>query len=142
MKNVLFIFGGAAVVWLIATAIGWQMDQVRDVRLAHTPLHDLAQNHLVREMREQIERFHADVNARDTQGETALFTAARCGDVDSIRVLLDADCNPTITNLAGMTALDAAINAQRTDAIQVLQIAIEGKRGEKSNKMTAPSETK
>jgi FOG: Ankyrin repeat len=48
---------------------------------------------------------HVDVNARNAYGETALDIAARIGDVEAVRLLLEAGADPTVVNKYGDTPL-------------------------------------
>ena len=54
-----------------------------------------------------------NVNLRDAGGATALMYSSFCGHVESVRLLLSAKADPTITNLKGVTALDLAMEAQK-----------------------------
>lgn len=52
-----------------------------------------------------------DLDERDAQGHTALYTSVGALDVDAVKLLLDAGANPSIdVNLQGADALDALLS--------------------------------
>ena len=52
---------------------------------------------------------HVDVNAHNAYGETALDTAARIGDVEAVRLLLEVGAEPAVVNKYGDTPLHVAV---------------------------------
>jgi ankyrin repeat protein len=55
-----------------------------------------------------IEDLHADVNARDHEGNTALHNAASRGDVEMIKYLVSKGADVKVTNRFGQTTADMA----------------------------------
>jgi ankyrin repeat protein len=55
-----------------------------------------------------VEELHANVNARDHEGNTAIHHAASRGDTDMIRFLVSKGADVTIVNREGQTTVDMA----------------------------------
>ena len=55
-----------------------------------------------------VEDLHADVNAREHEGNTALHNAAARGDNEMIQYLVSKGADPKIVNRAGQTTVDMA----------------------------------
>jgi ankyrin repeat protein len=55
-----------------------------------------------------VEELHADVNAREHEGNTALHNAAARGDNEMIQYLVSKGADPKIVNRAGQTTVDMA----------------------------------
>src|SRR3989441_10550585 len=55
-----------------------------------------------------VEELHADVNAREHEGNTAMHNAAARGDNEMIEYLIAKGADPKITNRAGQTTVDMA----------------------------------
>jgi uncharacterized protein len=55
-----------------------------------------------------VEELHADVNARDHEGNTALHNAASRGDVEMIKYLVSKGADVKVTNRFGQTTADMA----------------------------------
>jgi hypothetical protein len=55
-----------------------------------------------------VEEVHADVNARDADGNTALHNAAARGDNEMIRYLVSKGADVTVVNRSGQTTVDMA----------------------------------
>ena len=55
-----------------------------------------------------VEELHADVNAREHEGNTALHNAAARGDNEMIKYLIEKGADPKIVNRAGQTTVDMA----------------------------------
>jgi ankyrin repeat protein len=55
-----------------------------------------------------VEALHADVNARDEDGNTAVHHAASRGDTEMIRYLVSKGADVTLVNRAGQTTIDLA----------------------------------
>ena len=62
----------------------------------------------------------ADVNAKDNEGKTALFTAAGKGAAQVVRVLLDVGADVSGKRNDGLTALMNAAMYGATDIVKVL----------------------
>ena len=63
----------------------------------------------------------AYIDAESPNGTTPLMMAAMYGTPDVVKLLLDEGADASIRNQLGMSALDFAIQANRKDAIQILQ---------------------
>lgn len=61
-----------------------------------------------------------DINARDKQGRTALFWAARNGHAANVRALLQRGANVNIASNTGFTAVMAAVASGNTEVTQML----------------------
>ncbi|EEU42027.1 uncharacterized protein NECHADRAFT_9477, partial [Fusarium vanettenii 77-13-4] len=61
-----------------------------------TPLHLAARMNRTRDA-EMLVAAGVDVDIKAYHGRTALMFAANCGDVDTVKVILKAGCNPNIT---------------------------------------------
>ena len=68
---------------------------------------DAAQRHDVAALRALVNR-HANVNAPQPDGTTALLWAVHWNDADAVRLLLRAGANPTATNRFGASPLSEA----------------------------------
>jgi ankyrin repeat protein len=55
-----------------------------------------------------VEEMHADVNARDYDGNTALHHAAARGDLEMVKYLVEKGADPQIVNREGQTTVDMA----------------------------------
>jgi hypothetical protein len=62
-----------------------------------------------------------DVNSRDDKGQTPLIIAAAKGHTKICSILLEAGADPTLKSLAGLSALDVAINQNRSDVGELLK---------------------
>ncbi|MBO9494017.1 ankyrin repeat domain-containing protein [Thalassotalea sp. G20_0] len=84
----------------------------------------------------------ADVNARDDDGETVLHLAARNGNAESVRALLDIDPFLAIDkNNDGKTALDLALDAHdldRTQRQEILKRALDNPALSKADRFDDP----
>ncbi|GAB4176568.1 MAG: hypothetical protein Kow0020_12480 [Wenzhouxiangellaceae bacterium] len=65
-----------------------------------------------------------DVNARDTEGRTALMYAAQFGDEVCCRLLLDAGASPRLKCPEGRTAVDYAKRAGAIENEQIIRAAM------------------
>lgn len=68
----------------------------------------------------------ADVNAQDDHGITPLMDAARRGNVEMMRLLIDDCADMGLTDKEGWTALKHARKKKRTDAVALLEKAQQG----------------
>lgn len=70
--------------------------------------HRFAPTGMLAAVRYLVEVLHADVNARDADGNTALHNAAARGDNEMIRYLVAKGADPTVVNRKGQTVADMA----------------------------------
>jgi ankyrin repeat protein len=63
---------------------------------------------------------HVDVNAHNACGKTALDTAARIGDVEAVRLLLEVGADPAVANKYGDTPLHVAVAKHSVKAVEDL----------------------
>lgn len=85
-----------------------------------TPLHYAASTGQVAVIEFLLEN-SAYIDAESPNGTTPLMMAAMYGTPEVLKLLLDEGADPSIQNQLGMTALDFAKQANRKDAIQMLQ---------------------
>jgi ankyrin repeat protein len=76
----------------------------------------------------------APLDARDSQGTTALALAAQMGFQEAVEALLEAGADPNLQDMVGMTPLDIAEEHGAHDIAGVLL-----RHGGKSSKELAPS---
>ena len=84
-----------------------------------TPLHYAATNGHVHVMNLLLEH-HAYIDAESPNGTTPLMMAAHYGTAAGVKLLLEAGADPTLRNQLGMTAIDFANKASRTDAAELI----------------------
>jgi ankyrin repeat protein len=65
-------------------------------------------------------RSGANVDARDSSGETALHKAAEAGDIDLVRLLISKKARLNVKNRIGRSALDLACRKNRSKVIEHL----------------------
>lgn len=82
--------------------------------------------HVVRALREA----GANVNARDARGQTALFYAARSGNIESIRYLMENDIDSYALDNNGDVARNAAHKAGQRDAVKAIDDFIQNQTAE------------
>ena len=68
---------------------------------------------------DRIESERFDVNAEDTRGETALHTAARFGQIEMVKLLLDAQVHVNAQNKRGWTALHMAARFGQIEVVKL-----------------------
>lgn len=85
-------------------------------------LHMAAKRGNVDTVRSLLKRAHADPNAIDKRGRTALVTACEFehDDVDLVRLLLEEGADPALADEGGETPLDMAARYNLTDTFDVL----------------------
>ena len=67
---------------------------------------------------------NAYIDAASPNGTTPLMMAAHYGSPAAVKLLLEAGADPTIRNQLGLTAIDFAYRANRTDAAEMIAEAI------------------
>jgi len=70
--------------------------------------HKFAPGGMLAAVKYLVEELHADVNAREHEGNTALHNAAARGDNEMIKYLIEKGADPKIVNRAGQTTVDMA----------------------------------
>ncbi len=70
--------------------------------------HKFAPGGMLTAVKYLVEELHADVNAREHEGNTALHNAAARGDNEMIKYLIEKGADPKIVNRAGQTTVDMA----------------------------------
>ncbi|MES2940851.1 MAG: ankyrin repeat domain-containing protein [Pseudomonadota bacterium] len=93
-----------------------------------TPLHYAATNGHVAIMELLLEN-HAYIDAESPNGTTPLMMAAHYGSLAAVKLLLDAGADPRPKNQLGLTAIDFANGASRTEAAEAIAITIRNKVG-------------
>lgn len=119
-------FGGQPAIAEILIARGAAIDAVAKNHFANTPLL-VAMLCGQSEVARTLLAHHADVNARMSEGFTALHEAAQNGDLASVKLLLEAGADPAIA--AGpkkRTALDVASENGHLDVVALLRLAAVG----------------
>jgi ankyrin repeat protein len=84
-----------------------------------TPLHYAATAGHLETMALLLEE-HAYIDAASPNGSTPLMMAAMYGSTDSVRLLLNAGADPALKNQLGLTAIDFARQAQKSDAVEAI----------------------
>jgi ankyrin repeat protein len=79
-----------------------------------TPLHYAATGGHIPVMRLLLEN-HASPN-----GSTPLMMAAKYGSAPAVQLLLEAGADPSLKNGLGLSAIDFARTAQRTDSVEII----------------------
>lgn len=82
-----------------------------------TPLHYAATGGQVNVIKVLLEN-HAFIDAQSPNGSTPLMMAAMYGSPDAIKLLLNEGADPTMKNEQGLTAVDFAKRANRTEAVE------------------------
>jgi ankyrin repeat protein len=92
-----------------------------------TPLHYAATNgHL--EVMELLFANNAYIDAESPNGTTPLMMAAQYGSTAAVKRLLEEGADPGLRNQLGLTAIDFAHRASRTDAAELIAAAVRGTR--------------
>ena len=88
-----------------------------------TPLHYAAtKGHL--DVMELLFANNAYIDAESPNGTTPLMMAAQYGSTAAVKRLLDEGADPTLKNQLGLSAVDFAYRANRTDAAELIAAAI------------------
>lgn len=88
-----------------------------------TPLHYAASKGHLAIMNLLLEN-HAYIDAESPNGTTPLMMAAQYGTGPAVQLLLDAGADPLLKNQPGLTAIDFARRASRTEAIDLIAAAV------------------
>ena len=62
------------------------------------------------------------INSRDSLGNTALHMAVEAGQIDTIKILLDANADPYVVNNRGLSPLSSACTYNNQKAMDVLAL--------------------
>jgi len=92
-----------------------------------TPLHYAATNGHLDVMRLLLEN-HAYIDAESPNGTTPLMMAAHYGSVNAVKLLLEAGADPTLKNIQGLSALDFANRADRSDSAAMIGSFVRGRQ--------------
>ncbi len=71
---------------------------------------------------------HAYIDAESPNGSTPLMMAAMYGTPQAVKLLIDAGADPLLKNQQGLTAIDFARRASRTESVDLLAAAIRRKQ--------------
>ncbi len=71
---------------------------------------------------------HAYIDAESPNGSTPLMMAAMYGTPQAVKLLVEAGADPLLKNQQGLTAIDFARRASRTEAVDLLVAAIRSKQ--------------
>ncbi len=92
-----------------------------------TPLHYAATNGHLAIVRMLLDH-HAYIDAESPNGTTPLMMAAHYGTPETVKLLLEAGADPLLKNSIGLTALDFAQRANRSDSAQLIAAFVRGKQ--------------
>ena len=116
---------------LMMASLKGQLDLVRKLvdrgadvnKPGWAPLHYAATNGHLKIMELLLDE-NAYIDAASPNGTTPLMMAAHYGSPAAVKLLLEAGADPTIRNQLGLTAIDFAYRANRTDAAEMIAEAI------------------
>jgi ankyrin repeat protein len=91
-----------------------------------TPLHYAATGGNVEIIRMLLEN-HAYIDAESPNGSTPLMLAAMYSTSSAVKVLLESGADSTVKNGLGLTAIDFARTAKKTDSIEIIAAFIRAK---------------
>jgi len=92
-----------------------------------TPLHYAATNGHVDVMRLLLQA-HAYIDSASPNGTTPLMMAAHYGNASAVKLLLEEGADVLLKNQQGLTALDFAHTANRTDSVAILTAFIRARQ--------------
>ena len=92
-----------------------------------SPLHYAATNGHLAIVRMLLDH-HAYIDAESPNGTTPLMMAAHYGTPETVKLLLEAGADPLLKNSIGLTALDFAQRANRSDSAQLIAAFVRGKQ--------------
>ncbi len=93
-----------------------------------TPLHYAATKGHIAIMEMLLEN-HAYIDAESPNGTTPLMMAAHYGSLAAVKLLLEAGADPRPKNQLGLTAIDFANGASRSEAAEAIASTIRNKSG-------------
>ena len=109
-------------------AVGSLLRRGADVnKTGWTPLHYAATSGQLTILTQLLEN-HAYIDAESPNGSTPLMMAAMYGTPQAVKLLIDAGADPLLKNQQGITAIDFARRANRTESIELLATAIRRKQ--------------
>jgi uncharacterized protein len=71
---------------------------------------------------------HAYIDAASPNGTTPLMMAAMYGTASASKLLLEAGADPNLKNDLGLTAIDFALRARKTDSAEIIAAFIRGQK--------------
>ena len=92
-----------------------------------TPLHYAATNGHLPVMDLLLEN-HAYIDAESPNGTTPLMMAAQYGSPGAVKLLLDSGADPSLKNQLGLTAVDFAHRAHRSDAAELILASLQERK--------------
>lgn len=92
-----------------------------------TPLHYAASAAQVPVIRLLLDN-HAYIDAASPNGSTPLMMASMYGSASAVKVLLEAGADPTLKNSLGLSAIDFARQANRTDSIELIAAFVRARK--------------
>lgn len=92
-----------------------------------TPLHYAATNGHLDIMNLLLEE-NAYIDAESPNGTTPLMMAAQYSDESSVKLLLEAGADPLLRNALGLSALDFAHRASRTESANIISAFVRGRQ--------------
>lgn len=98
-----------------------------------TPLHYAATSGQIEIMKQLLENY-AFIDAQSPNGTTPLMMAAMYGSTAGVKLLLDEGADPLMKNEQGLTAVDFARRANRSDAMELVSAAIRSKLPQQDGK--------
>ena len=89
------------------------------------PLHYAATNGHLEVMKLLLDE-HAYIDAASPNNTTPLMMAARYGTPSAVKLLLEAGADPLLKNDLGLTAIDFAVQASRTESANIIAAFVRG----------------
>lgn len=104
------------------------IDRGADVnKTGWTPLHYAATNSHLEIMNLLLEN-HAYIDAESPNGTTPLMMAAQYGNATAVKLLLDAGADASLKNQLGLTAIEFANKANRSESAQLIAATRRGQQ--------------